>query len=112
MVATADIACLGASMLQEHWTGRRVVELEGPTRVTPNEVATAFSKVLAHPVEAEILPRDTWEALFQSQGMQNPTPRAQMLDGFNEGWLEFQGKALKGETPAESVLARLIHRGS
>ena len=112
MVATADIGRLGASMLQEHWTGRRVVELEGPARITPNEVATAFGKVLGHPVEAETLPRDTWEALFQSQGMQNPTPRAQMLDGFNEGWLEFQGKALKGETPIESVLAGLIHRGS
>ncbi len=112
MVATADIGRLAASMLQEHWTGRRVVELEGPARITPNEVAIAFGKVLARPVEAEILPRDTWEALFQSQGMQNPTPRAQMLDGFNEGWLEFQGKALKGETPIESVLASLSHRGS
>ena len=110
MVATADIGRLGASMLQEHWTGRRVVELEGPARVTPNEVAIAFGKVLAHPVEAQILPRDTWEALFQSQGMQNPTPRAQMLDGFNEGWLEFQGNALKGGTPIESVLGSLIHR--
>ncbi len=110
MVATADIGRLGASMLQEHWTGCRVVELEGPTRVTPNEVAIAFGKALAQPVEAEILPRDTWEALFQSQGMQNPIPRAQMLDGFNEGWLEFQGNALKGETPIEFVLANLVHR--
>jgi hypothetical protein len=25
-----------------------------------------------------------------SQGMKNPAPRAQMLDGFNEGWIEFE----------------------
>jgi NAD(P)H dehydrogenase (quinone) len=110
MVATADIGRLGAAMLQENWTGRRVVELEGPVRVTPNEVATAFGKVLAHPVEVEILPRDNWEALFRLQGMRNPTPRAQMLDGFNEGWLEFQGNALKGVTPIGAVLGSLIHR--
>lgn len=108
MVATADIGRLAASMLQEHWTGRRVVELEGPARVTPHEVAIAFGKVLTHPVEVEVRPRDTWEALFLSQGMRNPTPRAQMLDGFNEGWLEFQGNPLKGETPIDHVLADLI----
>jgi hypothetical protein len=31
----------------------------------------------------EAVPRDTWERLFASQGMKNPAPRAQMLDGFN-----------------------------
>ena len=28
---------------------------------------------------------ETWESLFESQGMKNPTPRIRMLDGFNEG---------------------------
>ncbi|HWO30209.1 MAG TPA: hypothetical protein VNO32_15560 [Candidatus Acidoferrum sp.] len=27
-------------------------------------------------------------ALFESQGMLDPLPRAQMLDGFNEGWID------------------------
>ena len=36
------------------------------------------------------MPRDTWEALFRSQGMKNPLPRIRMLDGFNEGWIEFE----------------------
>lgn len=112
MVATVDIGRLGASMLQEHWTGGRIVELEGPARVTPNEVATAFGEVLGHPVDAEILPRDTWETLFRSQGMHNPIPRAQMLDGFNEGWIEFEGQSLKGETSIKTVLAGLIHGSS
>jgi hypothetical protein len=38
----------------------------------------------------EAVPRDTWEGPFASQGTKNPTPRAQMLDGFNEGWIEFE----------------------
>ena len=29
MVATADIGCLAAELLQETWSGHRVVELEG-----------------------------------------------------------------------------------
>ena len=57
MVATADIGGLGAAMLQEQWTGRRVVELEGPNRVTPNEIAAAFAGVLGHPVHMQPVPR-------------------------------------------------------
>ena len=37
-----------------------------------------------------VFPRETWESLFQSEGMKNPAPRIQMLDGFNEGWIEFE----------------------
>ena len=39
MVATAEIGRGAAKLLPESWTGRRVVELERPRRVTPNEVA-------------------------------------------------------------------------
>jgi NAD(P)H dehydrogenase (quinone) len=108
MVATADIGRLGAAMLQEQWTGRRVVELEGPARITPNAIAAAFSRILGHPVLTETVSRDSWEELFRSQGMQNPTPRAQMLDGFNEGWIEFEGTPRKGETTIDTVLAALV----
>ena len=43
MVATADIGKLAAALLQEPWSGHRVVELEGPHRVTPNEIASRRS---------------------------------------------------------------------
>jgi hypothetical protein len=29
-----------------------------------------------------------WEEVFRAQGMKNPTPRIQMIEGFNEGWIE------------------------
>src|SRR5882672_3608032 len=91
MVATADIGRVAAKLLQDVWAGRRVVELEGPRRVTPNEIAAAFSEILGRSVRMEVVPRETWGALFKSQGMVDPTPRIQMLDGFNEGWIEFEG---------------------
>ena len=45
MVATKDIGTLAARLIQENWSGKRVVELEGPRRVSPNDLAAAPSTV-------------------------------------------------------------------
>jgi NAD(P)H dehydrogenase (quinone) len=111
MVGTDDIGRFAAELLQERWTGHRVVELEGPRRVTPNEIASTFSKLLGKPVKAEAVLRDSWEKLFLSQGMKNPNPRIRMLDGFNEGWIDFETSetgTLKGKLSLEAVLKGLI----
>ena len=113
MVA-AEIGKLAAALLQEPWSGHRVVELEGPQRVAPNEIASTFAKLLRRPVRMEAVPRESWEGLFKSQGTKNPLPRMQMLDGFNEGWIEFEnGEAgsQKGSVALETVLKALITRG-
>jgi NAD(P)H dehydrogenase (quinone) len=113
MVATADIGRVGAEQLQETWTGHRVVELEGPRRVTPNEIADTFAELLGRAVRMDAVPRETWEPLFRSQGMKNPEPRIRMLDGFNEGWIEFESGAagsLKGNVALKSALQILIKR--
>jgi uncharacterized protein YbjT (DUF2867 family) len=107
MVATADVGRVAAELLLENWTGRRIVELEGPTRLTPNQIAEMFAKIFAHPVRAEAAPRQTWEQIFRSQGMNHPEPRIRMLDGFNEGWITFESssdKVRKGVVPIETVL--------
>jgi uncharacterized protein YbjT (DUF2867 family) len=112
MVATADIGRVAAGLLQETWQGTRVVELEG-ARVAPNDVAAAFSRALDRDVRMDAVPRATWEALFRSQGMKNPAPRAQMLDGFNEGWIAFEGDAStlrKGSVSLDTVIQALIAR--
>jgi uncharacterized protein YbjT (DUF2867 family) len=115
MVATADIGRVAAAALQEEWKGCRIVELEGPHRVTPNEIAATFSELLGRSVRMEIVPRETWESLFRSQGMKNPMPRIRMLDGFNEGWIEFErgeAGALRGSVALRTVLAGLIERAN
>jgi NAD(P)H dehydrogenase (quinone) len=62
-------------------------------------------------VRMEVVPHEKWEALFKSQGMKNPEPRIQMLDGFNEGWIAFEGKDVrKGKVELETVLRTLIER--
>jgi NAD(P)H dehydrogenase (quinone) len=115
MVGTADIGRVAAELLQGAWKGHRVVELEGPERVTPNKIAATFAKLLGRPVRMEPVPHGSWEALFKSQGMKNPIPRIRMLDGFNEGWIDFEhGEAgsLKGNVALETVLNALIKRGA
>jgi len=111
MVATADVGRVAAESLVETRTGRRIVELEGPRGLSPNDIAAGFSMILGRPVRMEAVPRDTWESLFKSQGMKNPMPRVRMIDGFNEGWIDFQGgdaATRKGTVELETVLRGLI----
>jgi uncharacterized protein YbjT (DUF2867 family) len=111
MVATADIGRVAAGLLREERSDRRVVELEGPRRVTPNEIAAVFTRLVGRPVRMEAVPRESWKDLFRSQGMKNPIPRIRMLDGFNEGWIDFEGGeagSQKGSVALESVLEALL----
>lgn len=115
MVATADVGRVAAELLQQTWSGVRVVELEGPRRVSPNDIASAFSRVLDRQVRAEIVDRQTWETLFLSQGMKHPLPRMRMLDGFNEGWIDFEsrpGDVVRGHVELDTVLGELALRQS
>jgi len=113
MVATADIGELAANLLQEKWNGHRVVELEGPRRISPNEIAMIFSELLHKKVTMQVVPRASWATLFVSQGMKNPLPRIQMLDGFNDGWIDFENKERElrqGRRELKTVLEALINR--
>jgi NAD(P)H dehydrogenase (quinone) len=111
MVATADVGRVAAELLQQSWQGVRVVELSGPRKVSPNDIAATFAAIIGHPVRAEAVPRSQWEALFRSQGSVNPLPRMRMLDGFNEGWIAFAGddaNVSKGHVELETVLRQLV----
>ena len=104
MAATADVGRVAAGLLEETWTGRRIV-----APLTPTDRRRLRQS--RPPVHMEAVPRGTWEALFKSQGMKNPTPRIQMLDGFNEGWIEFEGgkaHSIKGEIELETVVQDLV----
>jgi NAD(P)H dehydrogenase (quinone) len=110
MVATADIGAVVACLLTEDWRGRRVIELEGPHRYAPRDVAAAFAAVLGRKVEARVQPQSEWDATYRSWGL---TPRsaeamAEMVQGFNSGLIRFEGNGAEratGGTTLETVLA-------
>jgi NAD(P)H dehydrogenase (quinone) len=113
MVSADDVGRTAAALLQERWEGKRVVELEGPQQVSPNALAAAFAKALGTPVRAEVVPREQWELIFRAQGMKNPTPRIQMIEGFNAGWIVFADRgahARKGSTSIDQAITTLIQR--
>lgn len=112
MVATEDIGRVAAELLQEPWTGVRLVELEGPERVSPEQIAATFAELIGRPVRVEVVAREGWEAAFRGQGMENPWLRMRMLDGFNDGWIDFEKAAAvrKGKVGLRDVLAKLVQR--
>jgi uncharacterized protein YbjT (DUF2867 family) len=110
MIATADVGRVAAELLLETWSGERVVELEGPQRISPRQLGAGFSELLGKPVRMQGVPRETWQGLFESQGMNHPLPRMQMIDGFNEGWIEFEGEPRKGRVELLTVLGQLLAR--
>lgn len=112
MVATADIGRVATELLLETWEGRRIIELEGPVRISPALIAENLSALLGRKVEMNAVPRDTWESLFRSQGMKNPAPRMRMIDGFNEQWICFEGthESQKGRVQLDTVLRSLIEK--
>ena len=110
MVATKDIGAVVAELLQRLEDTPHVVELEGPRRYAPVEVAAAFSAVLGRPVEAEILPESAWAGTYRSWGLtpKSAAAMAEMLTGFNDRHIVFErneDETVHGETTLEAVLA-------
>jgi len=111
MIATADIGAVVADLLQQTWTGTRIIELEAPRRYSAKDLGRAFAETIGRQVQVEPVPRDTWETTFRSQGMKHPMPRIRMIDGFNEGWIDFEGGAAEhrtGQTPLEAIIRDLV----
>ena len=115
MISAQDVGRVAAELLIENWQGHRVIELDAVDRVSPGRIAAAFTEALGRPVRAEIVPRSEWEGLFRAQGMRNPLPRMQMLDGFNEGWIDFtdtHGTVRKGTVTIEEAITALVQRNA
>jgi NAD(P)H dehydrogenase (quinone) len=67
------------------------MELGAPERYSADDIASAFAATLDIPVRSEMVPHASWAGLFRSQGRKYPEPRIRMIDGFNEGWIDFEG---------------------
>jgi uncharacterized protein YbjT (DUF2867 family) len=92
LVATQDIGLAGAKVLQESWTGVRVLEVDGPEGGTDlHRTAGAFGSALKREVKAVQLPEPAWQSVLVGMGM--PADRTglyiEMVKSFNSGWIHF-----------------------
>ena len=117
LVATADIGKAGADVLRQEWTGTRYIEVTGPEQYSPNDIAQALSGALGRTIEPVAVPREKWTEFFVGQGMPEgrTEPRAEMVDGFNSGWIHFGvpgTEHITGTSSLTSVIANLVANGS
>jgi len=92
LVASRDIGWAGAKVLQESWTGERVLEVDGPQGGTDlHETAAAFGAALGREVKAVQLPESAWQSVLEAMG--TPADRTglyiEMVKSFNSGWIHF-----------------------
>jgi uncharacterized protein YbjT (DUF2867 family) len=116
MVATEDIGRIAAEVLQQQWKGTRVVEIEGPVRVSPLDIAATLGDLLGHPVALNVIPPAQWEATFVAQGtpVDRTATRIEMIAGFNSGWINFAGPPAehrRGATTLVEALQPLVSPG-
>jgi len=116
VVATADIGVAGAQVLQESWTGERVIEVDsGAGGSDMYAVAAAFGKALGREVTPIALPEPAWQSVLESIGM--PADRTglykEMVKSLNSGWIHFGNPGTEkfhGSTTLEAFAQKLINK--
>jgi uncharacterized protein YbjT (DUF2867 family) len=91
MTAAIDVGRTVAELLLDKNRRTGIVEIEGPARYSPHDVAAELSRQLNRRVAATEIPRQQWQARFAAEGNGDPSQRVAMLDGFNSGWIDFEG---------------------
>lgn len=117
LVATADIGVAGAKILQETWTGERVIEVDSTAEGTDlYQVAEAFGKALGREVKPVVLPEPAWQGVLEAMG--TPSDRTnlykEMVRSFNSGWIHFGNPGTEkfhGTTSIEDYARKLATRG-
>jgi NAD(P)H dehydrogenase (quinone) len=114
LVATRDIGLAGANVLQETWTGERVLEVDGPQGGTDlHQTAAAFGRVLGREVKAVQLPEAAWQNVLEAMG--TPADRTglyiEMVESFNSGWIHFGNSGTEkfhGPTTIDAFAQELV----
>jgi uncharacterized protein YbjT (DUF2867 family) len=111
MVSTVDIGKTAAQALLDGPRGVRVLELAGPSDVSPEEVAATFARILGKPVSVVEAPLDAVVPTFQSFGASTnmATLYREMYEGVANGTVAPEaGEHVRGTTSLETTLRALL----
>jgi len=110
-VCTADIGQAVAQALLDGPRGVRVIELSGPSDVTPNDVAATFSRILGKPVTVAEAPLTSIVPTLTSFGMSENIAGLfhDMYEAMAAGKITAEpGEHVRGKTPLETTLRALL----
>ena len=110
-VGTLDIGKTIAQALLDGPRGVRVIELSGPSDVSPNDVAAALARVLGKPVKVVEAPLEAVVPTFTSFGASEDIAKLfrEMYEGIARGTVAPEpGEHVRGTTPLETTLRALL----
>lgn len=114
MVSTIDVGHTAARLLSDDFSGKRVVELRGPHDWSANDVAGAFSRVLARPVKTAFVPSEDRAAILAQEGVSPEVTDALlgMYEGLASGRVEFQegNELYRGSIALVEAIERVVRR--
>jgi uncharacterized protein YbjT (DUF2867 family) len=116
MVATADVGSAAAALLQEAWTGNRIVTLAGPADYAPDDVAANIAATLGKPIDVAVVPEAQWPGALADAGFSKAALAGfiEMTRGLNGTHIDIGSDpaavAWVGPTPLERVIAGLVTR--
>lgn len=112
-VSARDVGRIAGELLLGPWRpGRRIVHVEGPRRISAEDVASAFGVLLGRKVTAVPVPRTEWLSRLAATGMSEQTALA-IADTFvasNAGIIDvdpLQPEVVRGRTEIADALRSL-----
>jgi uncharacterized protein YbjT (DUF2867 family) len=112
MVSTMDVGHTAARLLDESWTGKRIVELSGPEDWSARDVAKAFAHVLGRPVEPAFVPPEQRAAILAEAGLSSEVVAALvgMYEGLASGRVHRQEgmEHRRGATLLATAIGRIV----
>jgi uncharacterized protein YbjT (DUF2867 family) len=103
-------------LLQEAWTGHRIVTLAGPADYAPNDVVASVAATLGKPVDVAVVPEAQWpdalaDARFSTAALAG---FIEMTLGLNGPHIDIRSDPAAvewaGTTQLEHVVAQLARR--
>ena len=97
-VSAPDVGVIAAQLLvadapsHSHAHSPRIVSVEGPRRISANDVAVALSSIFERKVTAVELPRGAWEATLQRAGLSEQHTKliTELYDTHNAGKIDVE----------------------
>jgi len=114
MIATRDIAQVAADrLLDTTWTGRNVIELEGPERLSFAEAARQIEKGIGRPVEHVQVEEDQVRPFLKQLGISDSVAGVmlELYRGIGSGLVDFEGGSathLRTDTSLEGFSREIL----